>query len=269
MKSERRHELEHNELADWLAATLAKIKPYQNAILGGVILFVAVVVAVFVWRDTARRQATAAWEDYFRAIQTQTPGELEDVIDRHSGTQVAHWAATAAGDLRLAEGCNLLFTDKPSGLFEIRRAVDLYLPVLQQAREGMLLERATFGLARAYEAQIDLEKAIERYAEVAERWPDGPFAEVAKERLAALQQRSVRELADRFAKWEPRPAVPDLPDFPASRPEFDLDALPDGPVFTPKSDFGLEGLDDLSPPVEPGEEPADPGVGSPLDDLGP
>lgn len=260
MKSERRHELEHNALADWLADTLEKIRPYQNVILGGLILVVGLVVAVTLWRNMAHQQATLAWEDYFQALQTGQPGDLEDVADRHPGSEVAPWADTAAADLRLASGCNLLFSDKPSALFEVRKAIDLYLSVLQQTRERTLLERATFGLARAYEAQIDLEKAEQRYQEVVERWPDGPFGGVAKERLAALGQRSVRELADRFAKWEPQPAVSDLPDFPDSPPRFDLDAIPDGPVFTPKSDFGVDGLDDATlpdMPAEPDDVPLD------------
>lgn len=258
MKSERRHELEHNVLADWLADTLQRVKPYQNAILGGLILVVAVTVAVSMWRSVARQRATAAWEGYFHAIQTGRPEDLEDLISHHPQSQVAHWASTALGDLRLAAGCNLMFTDRPSAMHELRRAMDLYLEVLQHSRESILQERAVFGLARAHEAQIDLEKATERYEELVQRWPDGPFAEVANERLAALQRRSVRELADKFAKWKPKPAVSDLPDFPATRPEFDLDALPDGPVFTPKTDFGFEGLDGMPLPDPPPEVPADP-----------
>ncbi|MDZ7618372.1 MAG: hypothetical protein U1E05_15310, partial [Patescibacteria group bacterium] len=126
----------------------------------------------------------------------------------------------------------------------------------EQSRETYLVERATFGLARAYEAQIDLEKATSRYKELVEGWPDGPYTEMAKSRLAALKQPSVRELADKFAKWEPKPVTPDLPDFPATRPQFDLDSLPDGPVFTPKSGFGMDG--GLGEPV-PVTPPADAG----------
>jgi hypothetical protein len=266
MKSERRHELEHNLLADWLADTLAKIKPYQNAILGTAILVVAVVMIVTVWRNMNQAQATVAWEEYFQALRTGKPAELEDVMGQYPDSQMAHWAAVAAGDMHLAAGCNLLFTDKPSGLLELREAVDLYLPILEQTSETALLERATFGLARAYEAQIDLDKAMERYKEVANRWPDGPFGEAASERLAALQRRSVRELADKFAKWEPKPAASDLPAFPTSPPQFDLDSLPDGPVFTPKTDFGLEGPADVPRSGESGDEPTDPNADSPLDE---
>lgn len=262
MKSERRHELEHNLLADWLADTLAKIKPYQNAILGGVVLVAALLVVVSVWRNMAQRQTAAAWEEYFHALQMGGPLDLEEVVGRHAGSRVAHWAAVAAADQRLASGCNSLFTDKPSAMQELRKAIDLYLPVLEQSRETSLVERATFGLARAYEAQIDLEKAIPRYKEVVDRWADGPYAVVAKSRLTALDQRSVRELADKFAQWEPKPPTPDVPDFPASRPEFDLDSLPDGPVFTPKTDFGLDGAGGTAPPSAPSDGPADPSTES-------
>ena len=37
MKSERRHELQHNELADWLIKAGQQIKPYQNAMLAGAV----------------------------------------------------------------------------------------------------------------------------------------------------------------------------------------------------------------------------------------
>ena len=43
MKSEERHKLQQNELADWLGRSYAVIKPYANAILAVVLL--AVVVA--------------------------------------------------------------------------------------------------------------------------------------------------------------------------------------------------------------------------------
>ncbi len=267
MKSERRHELEHNVLADWLADTHERTKPYQNAILGGLILLAALIVVAAVWRTMAQRQAARAWGAYFRAIQTGQPGDLEDVAGDYPGSHVAQWSATAAADLRLALGCNLLFSDKPSALHELRRATDQYLQVLQQSREATLLERATFGLARAYEAQLDLQRAAERYQQVADRWPEGPYAQAANDRLSALDSRPVRELADKFAQWEPTPAVDDLPDFPATAPEFDLDALPDGPVFTPKTDFGLEGLDDVVEPdvtpLEPDEPEAESGLDEP------
>ena len=49
MKSERRHELKHNELSDWLGEHLASYQPHATAILlGGVALFAALIVAFVV-----------------------------------------------------------------------------------------------------------------------------------------------------------------------------------------------------------------------------
>ena len=46
MKSERRHELQHNELAEWLAKSAQAIKPYQNIIFAAVVLVLIGVVAI-------------------------------------------------------------------------------------------------------------------------------------------------------------------------------------------------------------------------------
>ena len=38
MKSERRHELQHNALVDWMTQTGKTLKPYQNIILSAVVI---------------------------------------------------------------------------------------------------------------------------------------------------------------------------------------------------------------------------------------
>jgi hypothetical protein len=45
MKSARRHELQHNELADWLLKSGESLQQHQNAILSGVVVVFAVLVA--------------------------------------------------------------------------------------------------------------------------------------------------------------------------------------------------------------------------------
>ena len=55
MKSEERHKLQQNELADWLGRSYALIKPYANAILA-VVLLAAVIVGLTALVETAVRQ---------------------------------------------------------------------------------------------------------------------------------------------------------------------------------------------------------------------
>jgi tetratricopeptide (TPR) repeat protein len=262
MKSERRHELEQNELADWIAKSGERIKPYQNVILGAVILVAAGIIAYSLWTRQAQAQRDAGWDRYYGALNTGEPGELEDLVEHYPGTTMANWAATVAGDLRLANATGLLFTDKASAQQNITKAIDLYKQVLEKSRDSMLRERATFGLAQAYESQVDLDKATEQYQKVVDDWPDGAYAAAARERLMALQEKPVRDLYRQFAQWEPTPEFDDAGALPTDEPAFDLDALPEGPVFTPKTTFGMDDEVDVEVDVE---EPA--GEGTESDDT--
>jgi len=240
MKSERRHELEQNELADWLARTGEQIKPYQNLILGVLILGLAAAIAGWIWTSGAQARRLEGWDRYYAALDTGSPAELEDLHDDYPDTPMGRWAALVAADLRVANACELLFSDKASANQNLKKAADLYLGVLDDATASDQRERATFGLARAYEAQVDLDKATERYQEVVDRWPDGAYAAVARDRLVALEKKSVRELYDRFAQWEPQAEFDDQGRLPDTAPTFDLDALPEGPQFNPRTTFGLD-----------------------------
>ena len=54
MKSERRHELQHNELATWLIKSAEAIKPYQNIILAAVVVVLVGLLGYTLWlRDAA------------------------------------------------------------------------------------------------------------------------------------------------------------------------------------------------------------------------
>ncbi len=268
MKGERRHELEKNELADWLAKWIERIKPYQNAILGTVLLVAVASVGYSWWAGQSSGNRAAAWDAFHRAIwdlsRAQTspsPTDFEAIVDDFPDTDVALWARAMAGDLHLAFGCDALFRNKAVANQELREAVDHYLKVLESGTHNSILrQRATFGLARARESQGDLEKAMQHYEDVAKSWKDGAYAAVAASRLEDLKRSDTRLLYDQFAKFDPKPAIsPDF-GFPKGPPSFDINSLSDdGPLFEPKLPDLLErgAEDDLpkEPPVldEPGD----------------
>jgi len=265
MKSERRHELERNELADWLGEILAKVKPYQNLILA-VLLLAVVSVGCYTWwiRQTATKTA-AGWNQFYRAFTQQavTPANFDQIAEQYPGTQVGHWAATLAADLHLNAGCNLLFYNKANANQELRQAVEYYVTVREQSRQPMLLERATYGLARALEAQGDLEQAVARYEDIVQSWPDGAYAAQAARRAEQLKQPATKAWYDRFAKFDPQTEFSSEPGTPGQKPLFDLDTLSDdGSLFTPAMDLDLEeeppaGADDgaIEPPALPDDDP--------------
>lgn len=224
MKSERRHELQHNELADWLANTVAAVKPYQNLLLSGVLIVVLAFLGYTVWSRMAASESAKAWDEVNAALDAGNIPRLAEVIESCPGTSAAHMAAVVLADNYLGEGCNRLFTNKALGVDDLNKAIQLYDVVRQECPRSTLYERATFGLARAKESKGDAEsiKQAERlYEEVATKTPTGTFTVAAAERLADLKRPSTMEFYDNFRKFST--AAFSTPD---DRPDFDSSSLP-------------------------------------------
>jgi len=241
MKGERRHELEQNQLAEWLGKSFETVRPYQNAILGVLLLAVVGGGAYVWWSRQSRDKAAEGWEGFYAALSSGDPAKFDTIIEQFPNTHVAHNAGVMAGDIYLIYGCNQLFVNKASANQELRKAVECYLTVLEQSKTAALRERATFGLARAREAMGDLKKSSQRYKEVTSNWPDGTFSEAAARRLEDLKRPETLSMYDKFAKFDPRPAYTNEPGVPGQRVPFSLDSLPDdGPAFPPSTTFDME-----------------------------
>ncbi len=149
MKSERRHELQHNVLADWLANTAETLKPYQNLILA--VATVAVIgVAVYTWwsREAASRTAQS-WDELSAALESGKPEDLAKVIENHPGTIIADMAALVSADAHLAQGCNALFVNKAEAQNELNKAIESYTLVRQHSHVPAL----SSGLISAWRGQ--------------------------------------------------------------------------------------------------------------------
>jgi len=241
MKGERRHELEQNVLADWLAKNVDAIKPYANLILAVVVLAVVGTFGYLWWVQKSAKATNKAWDAFYSAMASQNPADLDQVAEQYPGTNVAHWATVITGDVHLAAGCDQLFTNRASANQELAKAVDAYKTVLNQTSVSELRERATFGLARAFESQGDLAEAKERYKELIRNWPKGAYTVMAKQRAEALTEPATKTFYDKFAKFDPKPAFSEEPGTPGERPSFDLDSIPnDSSTLTPSDLMQLD-----------------------------
>ncbi|MGI6419893.1 MAG: hypothetical protein ACOX1P_30015 [Thermoguttaceae bacterium] len=243
MRSERRHELHRNALADWLIQSWEKIKPYLNVVLmGAIVAMLAFLGYSWVSGSSASKEANA-WDAVFLAMGAGNTSELERAVEQYPKTTAADWAAVLAGDLHLQAGCEELFTTKATAADELQRALDKYKLVLANSRAPVVRERATYGLARTYEAmagarqsQGDLDLATEHYEKVAKEWPDGAYAAEAARRAAALKQLETRKFYDAFAAWEPKPAFTSPEGMDKINVPFDDASLKEGEQ--PKDFFG-------------------------------
>jgi hypothetical protein len=235
MKSERRHELQHNILLDWLATTGESLKPYQNIILSAVTLLLVVLAAYTWWSREAAQRTTVAWDELNTAVNSNDPTALTKVMEDRPGTTVADMAALISADEHLAAGCEQLFENKATAQQELSKAIELYSPVRERTRVPSLQERAMFGLARAKEARgeaTDLVEALQLYEDVA-KTPNGAYTAAAQQRADDLKRPGTKALYDRFAQFDPKPVfVPGQ----GEKPGLDMNSLPnDSPLTLPSA----------------------------------
>ncbi|HUY88091.1 MAG TPA: tetratricopeptide repeat protein [Pirellulales bacterium] len=238
MKTERRHELATNDLADWIGDKLEELKPYSTAIWATVLAAIVLVFAAIYWSRKSEAKLEQGWDQYFQARTQETVDELRDLADANPKSPAGLWARATLGDRRLSEGVNLLFEDRAEGQQALTDAVEAYEYVLQNAPSGSLLaERATFGLGEAFESQNELDQARAQYEALQSKWPGGAFSAEAERRLADLDRATTKSFYDWFAKQEPKrkPAASKL--MPDKTPDFDFGKIEEHP-FQPQ--IGLD-----------------------------
>jgi tetratricopeptide (TPR) repeat protein len=169
MKGERRHELKHNELLDWINRVIEKVKPYSKAILGSACIGALALALTTWWMRYSKAQAAGAWDGVYAGLDSGQPAELEKLAEMYSGSDVSHWATLAAGDLYLSIGCSELFANKASAETELEKAIDNYRKVQEESRLPELREQATFGLGRAYEAKAGCNTSLKRWRDQVEK----------------------------------------------------------------------------------------------------
>jgi hypothetical protein len=235
MKSERRHELHTNMLADWLADASQRVKPYQNGILAVVIL-VAAGVVIATWQShRSAANAAQAWDSLGPVLTGPSQQNLERATKQFSNSPAGHWANVLAGDGLLANGAMAMFSSKASAQELLGNAVNQYQAALKgDPQQGWISERATFGAARGLESLGRLDEAAKLYANVLERWPNGMFKTEAADRLKEVQKPNVKWFYDQFAAFNPKPAPVEEPSLPQSRSHIGQ------PTDNPPADLDLK-----------------------------
>lgn len=246
MKTDRRHELQTNVLADWLGKHIEHSQGYSKTILAVILLVVAAAIAgVFLAKDQAAR-SQASWNQFFQAFGERDPEALEAVAAANQGTTASVWAHLAQADLKLAEGIGDLYTNRDNAKRNLAQAEQNYLAVHSVAKEKILRERAWFGLGQTYESLAEIDKAKEFYGKLVSSAPTTALGKEAKRRSDALGDAATAKWYNWFANQTPRPpAIPGMPgDFGLPNLPSDLGNLSDRP------DLSLPGF---APPIPGGE----------------
>lgn len=225
MKTERRHELQKNELADWLGDKLIALQKYSGAI-GASVVAVVVLIALGIYLSNRSASQTAlAWERYFRASTTENTDELKQLADNLSSA-AGQWARLRLADQQLDQATNQLFQDPVQARKSLAGAVDNYRWLAEHSSDKLLQQRATLGLAKTYESEDKLPEAREQYEKLVKSWPDSVYGTEAKNRLRDLDKKSTREFYDWFAQRETSSPAAKGPGIPGLKPKFDTSSLP-------------------------------------------
>jgi hypothetical protein len=274
MKSERRHELQKNKLALWVADFVKRMQPHVNKVLLGITALLAIFVILSIWRSLAAKNKSAAWEELFATMGAGAVDRLETMAEDAPSESPSRWASLIAAERHLAYGSILLFNTKADATQELHKAIADYTGAIEQRgkAEPELLERAYFGRARAHESLAsadlgnwtDLDTATADYQQVVSRWPNGPYTAMAKRQLDLLGAAQGKKFYEKFAAYTPKSAAERRSNPLTDMGETLRRTAPEGePSSTPLMDEILRGLE-ATTPKPPTETPfAIPGIDAP------
>ncbi len=254
MKAEKRHELQQNELADWLGEQIEAAKPYSGTILFAAIALVLAVALGIYLMSAGNPASAAAWSKYFAAFNDREPAvALQELATKEAGSPAALWALQSVGDINLSQGSLQLFSDREEAKKLLAKAEEAYKQVEEKANDPLLKTRARLGLAKLYEATNKPAESKRFYELIVQSEKDSAIGKAAADGLARVTDPREVALLAWFAEQKPRKPVPfpgagGLPGLPndlPERPDLSLPGLgsPLGTgATTPGTGLNLEGL---------------------------
>ena len=260
MKTERRHELQTNELADWLGKHIETYKPELKYAGGAVVVLLVFSAVYLLFQQHKAAQSGVTWGEFLQASLESSPDEqgkaYQDIANRNAGTDAGLWAMLSEADLDLSQGSELLFSDRELALVELERAKKNFSQVEQEAaRNPVLLLRARFGLAQTLECLGELSKAKEKFelvhksaleSALGKTTDESVLGKIAEKRAKRLDDKSIVEFYAWFEKQKPR-----TPHRPGSgKIPFRMDDLPDRPDLS----FPGSGQFVPSPSIKPSDD---------------
>jgi hypothetical protein len=257
MKAERRHELKHNELADWMGERLEMLRPHATGILLGVGLLLAIVLGSVWYFSGETAAASKAWSQYFQAFSEREPQKiLQNLADEQSGSKAAWWAVIALGDINLSEGAGMLHTDRSEAKKRLELAEQAYKKA-ELSDDRMLKNRARLGLAKVKESQCLPDEARKYYELVAQSEKDSAIGKAAATDAKRMNDRREVAFLDWFAGQTPKRPAP-FPGLGGGIPGLPND-LPERPDIGLPKGLGLDNIGTSAPP-EPAPTLPSPGA---------
>jgi hypothetical protein len=208
MKAEHRKELETNALADWIGRRLETLKKgSKNSYLatGVVVLVAALVVGGIWWYRSSRTSKSALWYKFDSATSVE---ELDKFANANRGTIAAQAARLEAARALLGRGIQDLANEpqNKSAVESLQNARRIYQELAPLAKDIPIVEpEILMGIATAEESLVgssdkeaSLDKALEYYQAVADKYPETAQGKAAQKRIEQLRDPKTRAEIEKF-----------------------------------------------------------------------
>lgn len=235
MKSDRRHELEKNILADHLGEGIQAARPVLPIVLGGLAIAAVGLIAWGAYSASTRNRAATAWTEYYFNLTSNDADAFVDVAEEFSASKAALWAQQTAGSSYLERGVEALYRNRAEGEKLLNQAIEAF-EMASTSGNTDLSTKAHYGLGQAHEALGQLDEATEHFEKVIDSNTYAAMIDSAKRRLAFISSTEGRSFYAWFNKLDPKPNAPiQLPDNlsmpPTSPGDLKFDPISGGAAF--------------------------------------
>ena len=224
MNSQRRHELQENELASALVRVNKKVEPYTKPIA---VVLVLLVLGFFAWGLYSARQSDNRSDATLKLLEGSATGNSEvlaEVADDYPGTAASAWAHLYQGGEKMAAGIQSLFNSPVEADDLLTEASVAFENALAGGDDPVLRSRAYFGLGSIAESRGDAEAAVGYYESAMAAGESEAMAAEAQSRIGRLSRPQTKE----FLAWfDQQNFAPDDPSLPPALPSAGM--LPDTP----------------------------------------
>lgn len=207
MKSEQRHKLQTNLLADRVGNAVEKARPFLGMALLGLLALVGLGIAGGVWYSYSQQKSAAAWKEFYFA--GNDPDQLRQVYQDAASGSAAVWARQGEANSNLSNALKKVFIDRDEADDLLKQAKKGFEQVIQETNDPMLKCRATLGLAQTLETMSDIDAAQETYRKLL-KMPkvDASLVKEVQSRLDWFESDEGKAFKDWFKDFKPATATP-------------------------------------------------------------
>src|SRR5690606_19905168 len=140
-----------------------------------------------IYRSRVEKKRVASWSSLSAAMETGDPKEFAKVAENYPESEAAMWGLVQAGYGLIREAIRMDGVDKAGAQAAYKQARDTFEKTVELTSSPMIRQRAMLGLAQAHQGMGDFDAAESVYSDFVKQWAGTEMAEIAKERLDAIE----------------------------------------------------------------------------------